>query len=656
MASLQFREVWRMSKQLYRPEIDGLRAVAIIPVIMFHLNFDWIVGGYLGVDVFFVISGYLISLIILREFNEGKFLFTNFWSRRIRRIFPAMLTMVFVTLCVTWFMGFKGAHPALGEQSVFALLSAANIFFWINSSDYWGTSAEAFPLLHTWSLSVEEQFYLFFPIAIYITHKFFANRINWLLYIVSIVSLLIFFWAIERYPNANFYLLPSRVWELSFGAILAQLSISNKIPNLSDRWAIIGVALIVIGYLFVPSQSPAVVLPVIGTWLIIAYGNSGFMYRFLILPPIVLIGRLSYSLYLWHWPVIVINKEFLEVQISTVGQILIIIALSISSYYLIERPARYAKSTIPFSLVSFFVVLILGGMLWNSSGVYDASIYNKISYHGYYYDLKPDNFNSSRFIGARSQMTLPPREASVNAYLNGGIIVGPNKKNPDIVVFGDSHGVMWSSVIQTITEKLGLTTSFYSMDGVNPLFSIPPKKDQNEKFLNSKVKYKFDLSRIDNITNWKPKLVILISRWSGLKNTIIANETVNFLASNADQVIILGQPPELTFGNRFAVQHLSYRGVKPVLGENYYLPFDQNALLDSISNANQLANQNSNVEFLPTHDLYSRGVMSLVLKGQDVIYYDDDHLTDFGASLAKSRLTNSIMEKIKYSSDRHKTN
>ena len=148
----------------YRPEIDGLRAVAVIPVILFHMGLSWIPGGFIGVDVFFVISGFLITSIIKTELDQGGFSFSNFWARRVRRILPAMIFVSACTLAFAYVFVFLPEQQAIGKQALAALFSVANIYFWLSTGDYWGNASEESPFLHAWSLSVEEQFYLFFPI------------------------------------------------------------------------------------------------------------------------------------------------------------------------------------------------------------------------------------------------------------------------------------------------------------------------------------------------------------------------------------------------------------------------------------------------------------------------------------------------------------
>lgn len=163
----------------YRPDIDGLRAVAIIPVILFHLGVGWLRGGYLGVDVFFVISGFLITSILLREMAAGQFSFRRFWSRRVRRILPALLLVTAATLAVTWAMVFPPDRPDIGRQAVATLLSFANFYFWRHANNYWGPQAEDSPFLHAWSLAVEEQFYILFPLYLFALNRWAPRWFAW---------------------------------------------------------------------------------------------------------------------------------------------------------------------------------------------------------------------------------------------------------------------------------------------------------------------------------------------------------------------------------------------------------------------------------------------------------------------------------------------
>ncbi|MES0328581.1 MAG: acyltransferase, partial [Gammaproteobacteria bacterium] len=241
-----------MSSITYRPEIDGLRAVAVIPVILFHIDTAWLPGGYTGVDVFFVISGFLITSIILDEYKRGIFSFTNFWLRRVRRILPVLIAMVLTTLVVGEIVLYGPDMNDLGNQGVASLLSFANISHWLITGNYWGHTAESSALLHTWSLSVEEQFYLFFPVMLVITLKYFHKWVTLTLLVLSSLSVLLFFYGAQYHPSATFYLLPTRAWELGVGALVA-IAYSKKtlIINKKPELAVIGLSAIILSYFLV---------------------------------------------------------------------------------------------------------------------------------------------------------------------------------------------------------------------------------------------------------------------------------------------------------------------------------------------------------------------------------------------------------------------
>lgn len=197
-----------MSAIKYRPEVDGLRAVAVIPVVLFHLGALWVPGGFVGVDVFFVISGYLITAIILKEQSAGTFTFRGFWMRRVRRILPAMLAMLFVTGVASYFIMFGPAWKGIGEQVVSAIFIYANVEMWQLAGNYWGPAAENAPLLHTWSLSVEEQFYLFYPLLLLLLLKFVPKRTFALVLLGTAFSFAVGLYATKHSPSAAFYFLP----------------------------------------------------------------------------------------------------------------------------------------------------------------------------------------------------------------------------------------------------------------------------------------------------------------------------------------------------------------------------------------------------------------------------------------------------------------
>ena len=632
-----------MSSVRYRPEIDGLRSIAVIAVILFHMNFDWIPGGYLGVDVFFVISGFLISSIILKELERREFSYRAFWARRVRRILPAMLTVAIVTIAIIQVWAFRGLHPEVGRQSMAALFSVANFYFWTQTGDYWGTQAEESPMLHTWSLSIEEQFYIALPVFLVLTYRYWRPRLVLCLALVTIASLAMFLLSHRAYPTASFYLLPTRAWELSAGCFLAAFARNRELPNGKlSVIAIVGLVMICVAYASVSELGIGAVLPVIGACLIIYYGQTGLCNRILASSPLVYVGKISYSLYLWHWPVLVL-PTLLAFELNKLTAAVLIVGLSIVSYYLIERTTRRANYTVAGSGVCFVLVATVGLALSASPGTYNISRFNTVSSHGFYYDLKPDNFEASASEGARASMFMPMREADANAYLSGGIIVGAPESVPEVVVLGDSHGVMWSNLIRGITEELGVTTSFYSMDGVSPFFEVPPSPNQPPRFLSSEQKARYDEARIRYIQEWRPKLVIVSTRWPLATDEELLRSTIDFIGSHAERVMLLGSPPALNVGNRFAAEQLVYLDIAPEPGVSVYLPIGSLEDFErGLTTATNLSRAYENVSFFPVHDLYMRNEEALALIGKDVVYLDDDHLTDFGTGLSYDRLREAI--------------
>ena len=219
----------------YRAHVDGLRAVAVLPVLFFHADLGF-TGGYVGVDVFFVISGFLITGLILRDLDAGKFSIVKFWERRVRRIMPALAVVVLASLAAGWFLLLPQGFKELGESAVAQTLLSSNIYFWIKSwigVGYFTPDAEVKPLLHTWSLAVEEQFYLFFPFLLLALKRIARHSIVPAILLLAGISFALSVWCSYRYPSANFYLLPTRAWELLIGSFLAAIPVQQRI---TARW------------------------------------------------------------------------------------------------------------------------------------------------------------------------------------------------------------------------------------------------------------------------------------------------------------------------------------------------------------------------------------------------------------------------------------
>lgn len=290
----------------YRPEIDGLRAVAIVPVVLFHSGLTLFSGGFVGVDVFFVISGYLITQILYKEARAGRFSIARFYARRIRRIFPALFLMLAASAAAGVFLLLPSELTELAKSIMATAIFVSNVLFYF-STDYFASPAIFTPLLHTWSLAVEEQFYIFFPLGLWLVHRWRKEALLPLLAVCAAGSFALNLAMIERAPEATFYMFPTRAWELLVGGIIA---ISPWQAPLRYRGflAAIGLLMIIVAVLAFNEATPfpglAAMLPVAGSALIIFAGEGTTTARVLSLGPVRAVGLISYSLYLWHWPVL----------------------------------------------------------------------------------------------------------------------------------------------------------------------------------------------------------------------------------------------------------------------------------------------------------------------------------------------------------------
>lgn len=365
------------SKLSYRAEIDGLRAIAVVSVILYHAQIvvfgrDWFEGGFIGVDIFFVISGYLITRIILSELElKGSFSFLNFYERRARRILPMLFVIVFFTLFMGWWFLLPADYSFLAESAISTLTFWSNFFFYFEQIEYDAVISALKPLLHTWSLSVEEQFYIAFPLVAIIAFKYFRNHFLTILIGLSLLSLQFSELMEARDSDLNFYLPFSRFWELAVGSMLAYRELYYK-PSYeglaSKSLPIFGLYLVGYSILLFDGKTPHpsfhTLIPIIGVALIIGFASKDELVgKILGSQPFVWIGLISYSAYLWHYPIMSFSRILLEridiyIQIQWIFYTFI---LSIISYHLIEKPFRN-NSKIPSKILVFSVLSLFSAV------------------------------------------------------------------------------------------------------------------------------------------------------------------------------------------------------------------------------------------------------------------------------------------------------
>ena len=357
----------------YNPAIDGLRAIAVLSVIFFHLKIDFFRGGYLGVDIFFVISGYLISSLIYKELETKKtFSFTQFYERRARRILPALLFVIIFCLPIAWFYIF----PYNFKDYLLSLLSSiffsSNFYFYFTRVVYAAEDSILKPFLHTWSLGIEEQFYIFFPIFFIFLLKFFKKYSMWLVLTIIILNILFSDWMSKNYFQINHYMILTRGWELMAGVLICLIERRhnlnlNPVPNQSLSF--LGLILIFFSIFFFneTTRHPSIItiIPILGSMLVILFAKDyTITNKILSLKPIVWIGLISYSLYLWHHPILafkLISHQENNYFFNNYFLIIIIFSLSIFSYFFIEKPFRN-NHLIPkklFFLILAFIVISL---------------------------------------------------------------------------------------------------------------------------------------------------------------------------------------------------------------------------------------------------------------------------------------------------------
>lgn len=362
----------------YRPEIDGLRSIAVLSVLIYHAQFNafgrqWITGGFVGVDIFFVISGYLISKIILSQLVErGSFCYKSFIERRLRRIMPVLIVVIIAFFPIAWYTLFPLELVAYAKSIYASVFFFSNFHFLYSSAEYGATESLKIPFLHTWSLAVEEQSYLLLPLIIFLLFRFAKHTMLTLLVAIFLLSLQLAS-VLDNYNTSwNFYLPFTRGWELLAGTIVAQIEMKYGRPSsrlLSELFPIFGLYLIAYSVIFFDSNTPHpnfhTLIPVLGTVLIIAFANeTDIVGKTLAAKPFVYVGLISYSIYLWHFPIMAFGR--LESSIADNLQklywVVTTLALATASYFFIERPFRrqdFVKSNIFwFTLVSALLLIL----------------------------------------------------------------------------------------------------------------------------------------------------------------------------------------------------------------------------------------------------------------------------------------------------------
>lgn len=505
----------------YRTEIDGLRAVAVIPVILFHAGFTIFRGGYIGVDIFFVISGYLITNIIISELELGKFSILRFYERRARRILPALFFVMIVCIPFAWTWMFPSQFKSFSQSLVAVPLFASNILFW-QKSGYFAAASEENPLLHTWSLAVEEQYYMFLPIFLILLWRFGRSPVFYSIIAISIISLILSEWGWRNQPTANFYLAPTRAWELLAGSICAFLQF-GKTQKSNNTLSVIGLTLILFA-IFVydentPFPSMYALAPVVGTALIIMYGGrESWVARLLSMRGFVGIGLISYSAYLWHQPLF----AFARIRSSNAPEpwlmLLLVIASLVLAYFswrYVESPFR--KRTAPAlqsqraifgaaSVVS--LAFIVFGLYGHSSGGYEK-------YLSFKSNIETFGFTTEELVarGMVSGRYPKPDNSTIDSQTNLLRFEGTSDKI--VYVMGDSHTLQYLNAIDT----------YYKLNGSSV---------KNDTLINSGAQFPPDAASFPEIFDSRVETVIISYFWALKFGSTDVNQSVRCCGNGSE--------------------------------------------------------------------------------------------------------------------------
>jgi peptidoglycan/LPS O-acetylase OafA/YrhL len=598
----------------YRPDIDGLRAIAVLAVFVFHLNRRWLPGGFFGVDIFFVISGYLITSIIRRDCEGGRFRFGRFYQRRIARLLPAFFAVSVATTVGAALVYSPQDLASTGATLSASAASVANLKFLLQGN-YFALSPDSQPFLHCWSLSVEEQFYLLFPAAFLLLYR----RPRALIWLCGL-SFVCYVGLSRVRPEWAFYLLPSRAWELLVGSALVGRALPSRalptgalptraqptptlpgralptgaltgrtlptgalptraLPSRARKQVVSWIGLAFIGVSFLYGQYP--VLPVAGAACLLLSGAS-----FLCSRPLVLIGRMSYSLYLWHWPVFsLVDYQFCW-QPSIVRlalKVFLSLGAAAACFFFIEQPGRIVlnhpgKRRLAFAALacSLATLIPLGIVVRNANYV----------------------------------------NADARAIRNGGLRFNPNGRSGSMMLMGDSHGSMYGRVAVEIARERDLRLDVISVEAGDPL-------PNTSLWLDSLAVVKRE----------RPDFLVLVCNWNKLADnrgrlTLALRE----LKPHAREILLLTQPPVLPDNaNREAIR----AGTRPPFHED---AMEREARLER--NEFVKAAQGENVRVIDIEQLFARetGEIRFVDGHWNQLYQDRDHLSVAGAELVRPEL------------------
>jgi len=603
------------SNDKYRADIDGLRAIAVLSVVLFHLNPTFLPGGFVGVDIFFVISGFLITSIISKEIKEKRFSFHKFYVRRITRILPIFYLVIAVTLLTGFLLLSPSEYKSLSNSAIAANSFLANFRFALTGNYFQEENMR--PLLHLWSLAVEEQFYFVWPLLLIGLIKLKSK------YLLSVVGLIIIFSFVlaevasaeVRYATFSYYMLPTRMGELLLGAMLALANTEHVKPNLKNLLSFIGLALVIFSiviidgtYVFPGWYS---LLPCLGTTLIIAAGKQTIVNQLIANKVFVFFGLISYSLYLWHWPIIVFYKYHFSISHLSLASAFMLFTLMVLMSYLSTNwfENRFRKTTLPRQQVytRYFVAPLFA--------LYSVGFFVSLN------NGLPQRFGLDHKMTTVETIGCHDKMSDETCYIHKG-------GESEILLIGDSHAGHFSNFFQVLGKEINVTVIDASASGCK--FYAEAYSSLSCEAIKEKVSRL--VANVDTL--------IVAKRVENMyRNEEELTEFVDYVKSNAKvakNVFVLSQVPR-NLNDRFIDQY-----IKSLSGNGTLTPGSDDHVLkanDRLEAAFELAN---NIEVIRFEKEFCEqdDCVQFDDSGQP-LYFDDDHLSAHGSEwLARKVLSN----------------
>lgn len=621
-------EKHRLTHPKYRPDIDGLRAIAILSVVGFHAFPDWISGGFVGVDIFFVISGYLISGIIFSNFEHNSFSYGEFYLRRIRRIFPALILVLCASFTFGWFILLAGEYKQLGKHMAAGAGFVSNFALW-DEAGYFDSAANTKPLLHLWSLGIEEQFYIVWPLLLGFVWK---RKHNFLVItlLIAAASFAINVYTVKGDEVAAFYSPLSRFWELMIGGILAYSTLHNRqylIKN-PDRRSLIGLLLIVTAILFLNEnrEFPGwwALFPSIGAFFVISAGGNARLNRDLLGSRVLVwCGLISYPLYLWHWPLLsfahILEGESISNEIR-IAAVAISFVLAWLTYWLIEKPVRFGGRGKAKAALLCFLMLVIGYIGYNTYAR-DGLTFRNIQREFFTYDWESGyRYNQCFINGERASSAFAP-------YCSG--VEQSRSSKPLVFLWGDSHAASLYRGLNSQSKIANFELAQFNASGCPPVVDFSVGNSKGCKEINQYV--------IQKIKALHPDTVILSAywlmyngkdKWDSLDYSKL-QETIQLLHKlNVPNIVVFGQLPV-------------FEGHQPDIGQIVFKAREVNRtykkfnkLSSEVDNKIRMFARENNVAFVSPIDLLCNVDGCLISTKKEALSplaWDYGHLTEAGS-------------------------